>query len=95
MEGMEMGMRVGVKMGIEVGVGVGMGMGMGMGMGKLCLATIMDTHLVTSDNQFGFKQKHILRTYVFIRLNLLHSIKIIIMALCILVYMMPLRPLTV
>ena len=25
---------------------------------ELCLATIMDTHLVTSDNQFGFKQKH-------------------------------------
>ena len=25
---------------------------------KLCLATIMDAHLVTSDNQFGFKQKH-------------------------------------
>ena len=23
----------------------------------LCLATIMDAHLVTSDNQFGFKQK--------------------------------------
>ena len=25
---------------------------------ELCLATIMDAHLVTSDNQFGFKQKH-------------------------------------
>ena len=24
----------------------------------LCLATIMDAHLVTSDNQFGFNQKH-------------------------------------
>ena len=23
-----------------------------------CLATFMDAHLVTSDNQFGFKQKH-------------------------------------
>ena len=25
---------------------------------ELCLATVMDAHLVTSDNQFGFKQKH-------------------------------------
>ena len=25
---------------------------------ELCLATIMDAHLVTSDNQFDFKQKH-------------------------------------
>ena len=25
---------------------------------ELCLATIRDAHLVTSDNQFGFKQKH-------------------------------------
>ena len=25
---------------------------------ELCLDTIMDAHLVTSDNQFGFKQKH-------------------------------------
>ena len=25
---------------------------------ELCLATIMDAHLFTSDNQFGFKQKH-------------------------------------
>ena len=25
---------------------------------ELCLATIMDAHLVTSDSQFGFKQKH-------------------------------------
>ena len=25
---------------------------------ELCLATVMDAHLVTSDNQFGFKRKH-------------------------------------
>ena len=25
---------------------------------RLCLAPIMDAHLVTNDNQFGFKQKH-------------------------------------
>ena len=25
---------------------------------ELCLATIMDAHLIISDNQFGFKQKH-------------------------------------
>ena len=47
----------------------------------------MDTHLVTSDNQFGFKQKHSMD----LRLNLLYSI---ITVLCILVFLMPLRPLT-
>ena len=25
---------------------------------ELCLATLMDAHLVTSDNQFSFKQQH-------------------------------------
>ena len=37
---------------------------------ELCLATILDTHLVTSDNQLALN-RNILRTYVFIRLNLL------------------------
>ena len=60
---------------------------------ELCLATIIDAHLVTSDIQFGFKQKHS-TDFVFIRLNLLYSITIIIIALCILVFLMPLRPLT-
>ena len=31
---------------------------------ELCLATIMDAHLITSDNQLGYK-KSILRTYVY------------------------------
>ena len=59
---------------------------------ELCLATIMDAHLVTSDNHFGFKQKH--STDLCIWLNLFNSIAIILIALCILVFLMPLKSLT-
>ena len=61
---------------------------------ELCLATIMDAHLVTSDNQFGFKQKPSTDLCINTVKSIINSITIIIIALCILVFLMPLRPLT-
>ena len=53
---------------------------------ELCLSKLLDTFLVTSDNQFGFKRKHMLLVRAYTQYNRLLSTIIILAVLYILVF---------
>ena len=61
---------------------------------ELCIMSKVETQLITSDNQFGFKREQVL-IYVYLLLSLLSNIITCIIVLCIHVFLMLLKPMIV
>ena len=60
---------------------------------ELCLSRIMDVYLFTSDNQFGFKQKHSTDLCIYTVKSIIQYYNYYIVVLCILVFLMHRKPL--